>query len=481
MQYIRRIIHIKALLPLSLILSLFSGCIMEKEHDEEVFERPGIRLDLPEIIKKGKLTVLFENSSTSYFVYKEKKMGFEYEILKLFAEDLGVDLEVKVVNNLDNIVDMVNNGEGDVIACNYTITRERNKVVSFSKPFIQTHQVLVQRLPEGWKKMKKKDLDEKLLMSPNQLAGKKVRVWKNSSYYQRLLHLQDEIGDTILIEGADGLVGGEELIEMVSEGIIDYTIIENNVAKINKQFFDNINTDLSLSVDQKMAFGMRKTSHLLKAKLDEWLGDFMSTSTYRYIKRKYFELRHVGLKSNKSYVTLNGNKISAFDDYFKKAGEKIGWDWRLIASVAYQESKFNPNVQSFGGAYGMMQFMPNTGPTYGVFPDSPPEVQIMGGARKLQADEQFWKDVKDPLQRKKFAMASYNAGRGHILDAQRLAKKHGLNHLKWDDNVEKMLLNLSKQEYYQDEVVRHGMIRSKTTYNYVRHVTERYLEWVGVY
>jgi membrane-bound lytic murein transglycosylase F len=167
--------------------------------------------------------------------------------------------------------------------------------------------------------------------------------------------------------------------------------------------------------------------------------------------------------------------------FFKKAAEKTGWDWRMIAAVSYQESKFNPDALSFGGAYGMMQFMPNTGPTYGVYPDSPPETQIMGGALKLKADEKFWGEIPDVLERKKFAMASYNAGRGHILDAQRLARKHGLDPLRWEDNVEIMILNLSKQEYYQDEVVRHGMIRSKITYNYVLQVTERYFDWVGTY
>ena len=377
---------------------------------------------------------------------------------------------------------MVNEGTGDLIACNYTITRERSKQIHFSEPFIKTHQVLVQRKPDNWKELSKSAVKDSLLSEPEQLAGKEIRVWENSSYFQRLLHLQDEIGDSIIIEGVNGQIGGEELIEMVAEGIIDYTIIEDNVAKINKQFFDNINTDLRLSVDQKMAFGMRKTSVLLKAKLDEWLTEFMKTSTYRYIHRKYFKMKHVGLQSKSGQnVALDGTRISTFDAAFKRASEKTGWDWRLIASVAYQESKFNPDIQGFGGAYGMMQFMPNTGPTYGVFPDSPPEVQIMGGAKKLKADEGFWKDIPDPLQRKKFALGSYNAGRGHILDAQRLAQKHGKNHLVWDDNVEVMLLNLSKQEYYQDEVVRHGMLRSKTTYNYVRNVTARYLEWVGTY
>lgn len=462
-------------------IMLLHSCVMEVDSDDETFVRPSVDIDLPEILQKGKLTVLAENSSTSYFIYKGKKMGFEYEILKLFAEEIGVELEIKIVQNLDSLIGMLNRGEGDLIACNYTVTRERNKIISFSTPFLQSQQVLVQRKPLGWEKMKETEWKALMLNNPVQLAKKNIQVWQNSSYYERLVHLQEEIGDTIYFEGLQGNIGGEELIEMVSDGIIDYTITEDNVAKVNEQFFDNLYTGLELSVEQKLAFGLRKTSHLLKVKLDEWLNGFMEKSTYNYIKKKYFDSPKFSQKARKDYTSLNGKSISQFDAFFKKAGEKSGWDWRLLASISYQESKFNPTALSFGGAYGMMQFMPNTGPHYGVYPDSPPEVQIMGGAKKLMADEKFWMDVTDVLERKKFAMASYNAGRGHIKDAQRLAKKHGLNPYIWDDNVEKMLLNLSKQEYYQDEEVRHGMMRSKVTYHYVNTVMKRYFEWLAVY
>jgi len=454
---------------------------MEVDSDDETFDRHSVNIDLPEILQKGKLTVLAENSSTSYFIYKGKKMGFEYEILKLFAEEMGVELEIKVVQNLDSLISLLNRGEGDLIACNYTVTRERNKVISFSTPFLQSQQVLVQRKPQGWEKMNEEEWKAMMLNNPAQLAKKNIQVWQNSSYYERLVHLQEEIGDTIYFEGLQGNIGGEELIEMVSDGIIDYTITEDNVAQVNGQFFDNLYTGLELSVEQRLAFGLRKTSHLLKVKLDEWLIDFMEKSTYKYIKRKYFESPKFSKNARTDYTSLNGKSISQFDALFKQAAEKTGWDWRLLAAISYQESKFNPSALSFGGAYGMMQFMPNTGPHYGVYPDSPPEVQILGGAKKLKADEKFWTDVTDDFERKKFAMASYNAGRGHIKDAQRLAKKHGLNPLIWDDNVEKMLLNLSKQEYYQDEVVRHGMMRSKITYRYVNEVMKRYFEWVAVY
>lgn len=447
----------------------------------ETFTKRSAKLDLPDIIKRGKLVVLAENSSTSYFNYKGRQMGFEYEILQQFAESIGVELEVQVVKNLDSLIIKLNKGEGDIIACNYTITKDRGKKISFSAPFAQTQQVLIQRKPDGWKEMKEDEWMEEMIVAPTDLAQKEVRVWKNSSYYQRLVHLQDEIGDTIFIQGIEGTIGGEELIEMVSTGLIDYTVAEDNVAKVNEQFFDNLYTDLDLSVKQKMAFGLRKSSPLLKAKLDSWLLEFMEKPTYKYIYRKYFEMKHVATKTKNSNVVLNGDRISQFDDLFRKAADFSGWDWRLLASVAYQESKFNPEIQSFGGAYGMMQFMPNTGPHYGVYPDSPPSVQIMGGAKKLMADEKFWKDVPDELERKKFALASYNAGRGHIQDAVKLARKHGKNPHRWEDNVELMLLNLSKQEYYQDPVVRNGMMRGTTTYRYIRDVMERYMNWVTEY
>ena len=113
---------------------LTSRCTTEKIKNPKKPIPIGINLDLPEIIKKGKLTVLAENSSTSYFMYKGKKMGFEYDILKLFAKDLGIKLEIKVVHNLDSLITMLRSGEGDIIACNYTITRERKKLINFSKP-----------------------------------------------------------------------------------------------------------------------------------------------------------------------------------------------------------------------------------------------------------------------------------------------------------------------------------------------------------
>lgn len=442
---------------------------------------PERHADFKAIKERGKLVVLAENSANSYFIYRGAKMGVEYEILKYFAKDMGLELEVIVVKDLDEINQMLNDGIGDIIACNYTITKERLKEIDFSIPIMRTAQVLIQRKPEDFRERKKKDWMQDLIHDPEELIGKKVHVWKNSSYYNRLKNLQEELGDTIYIQSVGGEVIPEELIRLVAEGFIDYTVTDQNVAWIHQRYYDNIDASLALSVKQRIAFGLRKTSPILKEKLDNWLEDFMKTTTYRYIKHKYFKLSIHSSKVVDDYSSIRGGKISPYDAIIQDVATENDWDWRFLAALIYQESKFKMEKESFAGAFGIMQFMPETGIAYGVTPDSPAEVQIRGGMKKLMKNFEDWEAIPDSIQRLKFTIASYNAGLGHVLDAQRLAEKHDLNPFVWDDNVEKMILNLSNPKYYQDPLSQYGYLRGVETYNYVRQIFVRYNEYKTVF
>ena len=437
--------------------------------------------DLPGILKKGKLVILAENSSTSYFIYRGKKMGFEYELLREFAEEIGLILEVKVVHDLDSMSIKLNNGEGDLIACNLTYSKDRLSEIEFTEPFIRTPQVLIQRKPAGWEKMKPEAVNSKLIRTPEQLVQKKVHVWKNSSYHKRLINLQEEVGDTIFIEEQNGQIGTDEMIEMVSEGMIDYTVAEQNIAQANENYYDNLDINTILSVKQKICFGIRKDNPLLKARLDKWINQFVKRTSYTYLCKKYFEKPMLPVSSNFKPANLRRGELSVYDPIFKREAAKYNIDWRLPASIAYHESRFNPNARGFGGSYGIMQFMPGTGPKYGVYPHSPPEIQIAGGIKKISKDYANWSSIPDEEQRYKFTLATYNAGKGHVVDAQNLARKRGLDPLKWDGNVEKMMLNLSKGEYYRDPVVKNGAHHGSLTYRYVRDIYGRYLEWKSVF
>lgn len=453
---------------------LFTASCGTKQEDAREVPLSTNENDLPGILQRGKLRILAENSSTSYFIYKGKRMGFEYELLREFAEDLGVELEVITVHDLDNINDKLNNGEGDIIACNYTVTRNRQDEITFSRPFFQTHQVLVQRKQDTVKMSDPESRKRYHIDDPLQLARKKVDVWKKSSYYNRLINLQDEIGDTIYVRTTQGNQSTEELIEMVADGTIDYTVAERNIAQINERFFDNLDADLAISFRQNVAFGLRKDAPLLKKRLDAWLGKFMQREAFSYIKRKYFDLNQQITSFREGTYSSKRGALSPFDAIIKAEAERHNFDWRLLAAIIYHESKFNPQARSFGGAYGLMQFMPGTGPKFGVYPESPPEVQIRGGMKYISRIRTMWSEISDPEERNRFVLASYNAGAGHIKDAQNLARKHGLNPYKWEDNVEKMVMNLGKREYYTDPIVKTGALRGTITYRYVRGIMSRY-------
>lgn len=443
----------------------------EQKNDERKKPLNTHKFDLPEIYKRGKLVVLAENSSTSFFIYKGKKMGFEYEILREFAEEIGVDLEVTIVNDLSEINTKLNAGEGDIIACNYTVTRERKQEIDFSVPYIQTNQVLIQRKPET--DQDKLSMNTTFIKDPIQLAHKKVVVYEKSSYYSRLIHLQDEIGDSIYIRPTQNQEGVEELIEMVSDGQIDYTIAERNVAEINERFYPNINASLPISFKQNIAFGINKKAPILQKRLNSWLNKFMRREAFSYIKRKYFDQISQSVGGKLDFRPKRGT-LSPYDAILRAEAEHFNIDWRLVAALMYHESKFNPNARSFGGAYGLMQFMPGTGPKFGVYPSSTPEVQIHGGYKYLERISKLWSGIKDENERLKFILASYNAGSGHILDAQKLAEKKGLNPHLWNDNVEKMVMNLGKHAYYTDEVVKSGAFRGNITIRYVREIISRF-------
>lgn len=433
--------------------------------------------DLGEILKKNKLTILAENSATSYFIYRGHKMGLEYEILNEFAKEIGVKLEIKVVKDLDDIITKLNNGEGDLIACNYTITNDRRTLIDFSTPIMRTSQVLIQRKPENWRDTRKSIWEKELIRDPAQLSRKTVHVWRNSSYYDRLINLQNELGDTIILIPLSGNVIPEDAIDMVSKGFIDYTVVDENVAMINQRYYPNVDTELEISVKQRIAFGVRKQSPLLRKRLDAWLEDFMKTSTFNYIKHKYLNISTYASRSKSEYSSIKGSKISAYDQIIKDVSGRYDWDWRLIAALIYQESKFQLDQESWAGAYGLMQFMPTVGPTFGVYPESTPAVQIDGGIRKIIKNFKEWKSIPDSIQRVKFTFATYNAGIGHVLDAQRLAKKYGKDPLVWDDNVEVYIKKLSEPKYYHDPVCYYGYMRGSETYNYVRSIFIRYTEY----
>jgi membrane-bound lytic murein transglycosylase F len=470
------------ILPYTLLFLLVACGDAAKKNNTPEQDKQIAVYDLAEIKKRGKLRALIDYSSTSYFVYKGQPMGYEYELLETFANHIDVDLEVIPVKNMDEIISLLNSFQGDIIAANWTVTKERSKEVRFTQLNNTTEQVLIQRKPDGHERMNKRQLSNFLITNIVDLGGKEIYVRKNSSFYSRLHNLSDEIGEEIDIKTAKGATTTEMLIEQVAKGEIDYTIADKNIARINTSFYDNIDASLPISLKQRISWAVRLTSENLADTIDAWLTNYKKTSEFQYIYNKYFKNQYSYRNRVVSdFYSAKSGIISPFDAIIKEKSQLINWDWRLIASMIYQESQFDSTATSWAGASGLMQLMPSTAARFGLDSTATNADQIEAGIQYLKyLDNELQKKVIDPVERKKFILAAYNVGLGHIWDAMRLAEKYDLDPNKWDGNVDIMLKNKSKPKYYKDPVVRHGYCRGREPYYYVKEVLERFKHYENV-
>ena len=429
--------------------------------------------DLTDIKKKGELRALVDYSTTSYFLYRGRPMGFEYELLSRFCKSQELELSIIPITDLSSVMDSLNNFKGDLIAANLTKTKRRLEHVAFTKALIRTKQVLVQRNEKN---------EEGFISHLDELEGKEIFVPRGSSFYARLASLSDEIGGEIHAMETAQNVTVEELISKVSNKEIDYTIADEHVAKINKAYFRNIHIKNAISLEQQLGWAVRKSSPELLAVINEWLNKFKKTTDYRVIYLKYYgNTTLYKSRMNSDFFTAKCGCISPYDDLIKDFAEDIDWDWRLLTSLIYQESGFDPNSASWAGAQGLMQLMPETAAEYGLDSTANPQDNIEAGVEYLKwLEVQFEEKVADSLERRKFVLAAYNVGLGHIFDAMRLAEKYELNPQMWKDNVAEMILKKSNPTYYRDEVVHYGYCRGTETYKYVNEIYSRFEHYKNV-
>ncbi|MBI9038324.1 MAG: transporter substrate-binding domain-containing protein [Bacteroidales bacterium] len=476
---------IKKIAALILIIStlLIFSCNNTENQDNDkeiknIIAKPTL---LDKIKKRGKLIAVTDYNSTNYFVYRGTPMGYQYELLKLLADHLDVKLDLEINNDLNSCFGGLKTGKYDIISLGLTVTKERNRLVDFTIPITQTRQVLVQRKPDKWRKMRTYDeVEHHLIRNPLQLAGKTINIQKNTTFHSRLKNLSDEIGSSIfIIEDPDKEV--EELIADVVNKDIDYTICDEHIALVNEKYYPDIDVKTPISFQQNIAWAIKKGDSVFLEEINNWLANFNKSIASRYIYNKYFKNPRSVYIAKSQYHSISGGKISRFDEEIKKHSEIIDWDWRLLASLIYQESQFQEDAKSWVGAFGLMQLMPNTANKYGVDSLSPPEEQIEAGVKFLSLlDKQFVKKIENTNQRKKFVLASYNAGIAHVYDARRLAEKNNKDPNIWDGNVDYYLLNKSKPEFYRDSIVKYGYCRGEETYNFVSEIFERYEHYKNV-
>ena len=445
-----------------LLLFSFFSC---QEKEEEATAEPVFIRDLDEIMASGELVVLTMYGATDYYVHRGKNRGYQYELARRFARDLGVTLRLQVVGNKEKMEEMLLSGEGDLIAYRLPVTMERKQHFSFVDKQAQTNQVLVQ--PRS---------DSSAVRSIVELIGKEVYVLASTKYESRLRNLNDELGGGITIKVIPDTIGIDELIDMVSLKQIPFAIADNDLVALNNTYLKNIDYSVPVGFPQLSGWAVRKTSPKLLERLNAWANnmdneDFYSVLYHRYFKKNEFFV-------DKKITLFEGRYISPYDHLFKKHAKNIDWDWHLLASMAFYESTFDTASVSLKGAVGLMQILPETADMAHEELLNPDE-NLNAAINYIKLLDRIFGKVEDVEERAKFIMAAYNAGQGHVIDAMNLAEKYGKERYLWDDNVEIYMRLKTESEYYNDPVCKSGYCRGEDITDYVKNVFIRYQRYLN--
>ena len=439
-----------------------------------------VAFDLDSIVARGSLIAVTDFNSTNYFIYRGEPMGFNYELLKAFSDHLGVDLEIVTENQPGEAVKMLQSGRADLLAIGITANSPGMRQVKLTTPIYETRQVLIQRKPESWRTMTADSLEDRMTRANPDLAGKTIYVQQGSAHLKGLRTLSKKIGKKLIVKEVQS--NSEELIQLVADGKLDFAVCDENVSLVNSTYYPDIDVGTPVSPLQGITWGIRKThSGQLLRELNKWIGKFRKTHTYALLFHKYYENSRSSTIVKSDYYSISTGKVSPYDALIKIYSDSISWDWRLLASLICQESRFEPFVKSWAGAYGLMQVMPETGKKFGINIASSPGNNIKAGTLYIEWLENIFEPrIPDKNERYRFVLAAYNAGPGHILDAMKLAEKHGKDPTIWEGNVSVWLLKKSEPKYYNDKVVKNGYFRGTESIAFVNEILERYEHYKNI-
>ncbi len=425
------------------------------------------------------LEVVCNTGATTYFTYREEAMGYEYELLKLFAEHIKKPFRLHLIENLDSIHELIQSQAVDLCIRPEAITATAKESYQFVGLEQISGIVLVQRRRTSRK-------DSLYIDKVPQLLNKKVYVEEGSRYERRLEHLSQQLGGTIKLQTAtDSIATAEELIDLVSKHNIDYALVDEKMAKLTKRYYSNIDISLKVGFPQKLKWICPKEKKGLAIALNKWADSLSDIKAYRQIYRKYFIQQQEERFSAKQkrydwrgeHLFIKDGAISPYDELFRQEAKRLDWPWQILASIAYQESNFQERIIGWSGARGLMGIMPRTGRIFGANKAEllQPKISIRVSVDCLLATQKMFRSIKNKEERIKFTLAGYNAGGAHVQDAQRLARKYdnGIDSI-WHEHVERFILLKRKPEYYKDPVCRYGYLRGTETFNYVRQVMARY-------
>ncbi|CAM3045635.1 membrane-bound lytic murein transglycosylase MltF [Pseudomonas fluorescens] len=421
---------------------------------------------LERIKEDGVLRVITRNSPATYFQDRNGETGFEYELVKRFADDLGVKLEIETADNLDDLFGQLGKPKGPVLAAAGLVSSEqRAQQVRFSHPYLEVTPQIIYRNGQSRP------------TTPADLVGKKIMVLKGSTHAEQLAELKKQ-NPAIEYEESDA-VEVVDLLRMVDEGQIDLTLVDSNEVAMNQVYFPNVRVafDLGNASNQSWAVAAGDDNSLLN-EINSYLDKVEKNGTLQRLKDRYYgHVDVLGYVGAYTFAQHLQQRLPKYEKHFKAYAKEEKVDWRLLAAIGYQESLWQPAVTSKTGVRGLMMLTQNTAQAMGVSNRLDAKQSIMGGAKYLAKIKDELDDSIAEPDRTWFALAAYNVGTGHLEDARTLAKREGLNPNKWLD-VKKMLPRLAQKQWYSK--TRYGYARGGEPVHFVANIRRYYdiLTWV---
>lgn len=407
--------------------------------------------DLSGLKQRRHIRVLTALNKTNFFLQKGKILGFEYELLKGYEKFLNKGIQKKklrivlefIPTSRDELIPKLVGGYGDIAAAGLTVTGQRKRRADFTLPYLDGIEELVITHQQASKPKRIEDL-----------AGRKIYVRKSSSYFESLLALNKKLKNMgkreVRIIAADENLETEDILELVNSGAVDLTICDSHLAAIWSGVLRNLVVcdNLKLRSGGRIAWMIRKKSPQLMASLNAYLKKNKKGTLHGNIFfKRYYE--------NNKWIDnpLAAEETRSFLKYrqlFRKYADRYGFDWMLIAALAYQESGLNNNKKNKSGAVGIMQVLPSTGKDKNIRIANvyPIENNVHAGVKYLSflRKRYFSEPAIKPRNQVRFALAAYNAGPAKINRARSLATEMGLNPNRWFRHVELAALKMIGQE-----------------------------------
>ncbi len=443
--------------------------LLEEEAGTAIAVRaPQVVRDLDDVRKSGVLRVALRNNDSSYLILGGQEYGFEYELALQMCKDLSVKLEVVLPDSSSSLLTMLNEGRADVVASPISAHPDNESAAALTQPYNEVQQVLVVRRDDAEHYEKPKDLQDVMVA---------IRRW--STYERTLIGLREE-GTNVGMVLLSPRVSTEEILEMVADGTYPATVANRDIAEAALTYRPELVIAFPLTPVQPVSWAVRKNCPALLATTNAFLarqyrvkdgGDVARSELYNVLHRKYFtDERQIRARDESPFRVAYTGRFSPYDEIVQDVAQHYQLDWRLIASMIFQESRFDPARESWAGAVGLMQVVPATA---GVSADSLriPQVNVEAGVHYFRELYDSYAYL-EPSDRMAFALAAYNAGRGHLDDARMLSIMRGADPNHWDDSVRDSLMLLCNPEHHA--LVRYGYVRGSETVGYVRDVLRRY-------